>query len=402
MKKSSLLFLLTVISFTANSQISYESGYFMDSTNQKTDCLIKNLDWKNNPTELEYKLQADSEVKKATIATIKEFGIFNSSKYVRRSVDLDRSRGTLGDMNSSRNPIFNKEQLFLRVLIASKASLYLYQEGSLQRFFYQDADGPIKQLIHKKYKTDDNLVGENNLFRQQLLNELNCQGLSERQMDELKYSKGQLVNYFIRYNECTDSKVIDYETKNKKGLFNLNFRTGLNNTSLAIDNLSSGPSGIDNRITAFGNEIGFRIGFEAEFVMAFNNNKWALIIEPTYQYYKTEKQLPLLSADLDYTTIEMSVGLRHYMFINEKSKLFVNASVVLVLSSDLSIIYEPNAKDLVDGKSNPNLAFGVGYNHNNKYNLEFRIHNNRQVMAKSQNWTTDYSVMSVIFGYTLF
>ena len=84
----------------------------MDSTNQKTDCLIKNLDWKNNPTEFEYKLQADSEVKKATIATIKEFGIFNSSKYVRRSVDLDRSRGTLGDMNSSRNPIFNKEQLF--------------------------------------------------------------------------------------------------------------------------------------------------------------------------------------------------------------------------------------------------------------------------------------------------
>lgn len=128
----------------------------------------------------------------------------------------------------------------------------------------------------------------------------------------------------------------------------------------------------------------------------------ALLIEPTYQYYKTEKQLPELSADLDYTSIEISVGLRHYMFFNEKSKLFVNASVVLVLNSDLSIIYEPNSKDLVDGKSNPNLAFGVGYNHNNKYNMEFRIHTNRQILAKWKNWTTDYSVMSVIFGYTLF
>lgn len=374
----------------------------MDSADQKTNCLIKNIDWKNNPTEFEYKLQADSKVKKATIAMVKEFGIFNSWKYVGHTVDIDRSLGTLGNLNSSRNPIFKKEQLFLQVLVASKASLYLYQDGSLQRFFYQDADGPIKQLIHKKYKTVDNLVGENNLFRQQLLNELNCQGLPAEQMDNLKYSKGQLINYFIRYNECMDSEVINYETKNKKELFNLSFRAGLNSTSLAIDNLASGPSGIDRRITAFGNEIGLRIGFEAEFVMAFNNNKWALIVEPTYQYYKTEKQLPEISADLDYTTIEMPVGLRHYFFFNEKSKLFANASVVLVLSSDLSIIYEPNSKDLLDGTSNPNLAFGVGYNHNNKYNMEFRIHTNRQVLAKSQNWTTDYNVMSVILGYTLF
>lgn len=402
MKKYLLLFALTVISFAANSQTTYKSGYFIDNNDQKTDCLIKNLDWKNNPTEFEYKQHAGSDIKKGTIATVKEFVLFNSSKYIRRTVDMDRSRGTLGNMNSSRNPIFKKEQLFLQVLIDSKASLYLYQEGSLQRFFYQDAEGPIKQLIHKKYRTDDNFVGENNLFRQQLLNELNCQGFSEKQMDNLEHSKGQLVNYFMRYNECVDSKIQTYETQHKKKLFNLNFRAGLNSTSLAIDNLSSGPSGIDNRITAFDTENGLRIGFEAEFVMGFNNNKWALIFEPTYQYYKTEKQLPILSAVLDYTTIEMPVGLRHYIFFNDKSKLFVNASIVLVLSSDLSIIYEPNAKDLEDNRSNPNLAFGVGYNHNNKYNLEFRIHNNRQVMAQSKSWKTDYSVMSVILGYTLF
>ncbi|EAR01129.1 tRNA modification GTPase [Maribacter sp. HTCC2170] len=402
MKKSLLLFLLTVISFTVNSQNSYESGYFMDSSGQRINCLIKNIDWKNNPTEFEYKVQMDSEVKKATISTVKEFGIHNSSKYIRHTVDIDRSLGTLGDLNNSRNPIFKKELLFLQVLIESKATLYLYEEGSLQRFFYEDANGSIKQLIHKKYKTDNNFVGENNLFRQQILNELNCQGLSERQIDNLKYSKGQLVNYFIKYNECEDSKVINYETKHKKKLFNLNFRVGLNSTSLAIDNLASGPSGIDRRITAFGNETGLRIGFEAEFIMGFNNSKWSLIVEPTYQYYKTEKQLPELSADLDYTTIEMPVGLRHYIFLTEKSKLFVNASVVLILNSDLSIIYEPNSKDLVNGASNPNLAFGMGYNYNNKYSMEFRINTNRQVLSKSQNWTTDYNVMSVIFGYTLF
>lgn len=125
MKKPLLLFLLTIISFTANSQISYESGYFIDNTNQKIDCLIKNMDWKNNPTKFEYKLQADFEVKKATIATVKEFSILNNSKYVRRSVEMDRSLGTLGDMNNSRNPIFKKEQLFLQALISNNTSLYI-------------------------------------------------------------------------------------------------------------------------------------------------------------------------------------------------------------------------------------------------------------------------------------
>lgn len=402
MNKSLLLFLLTIISFTANCQTSYKDGYFIDNANQKIDCLIKNLDWKNNPTEFDYKLQADSEVKKASIATVQEFGIYNGSKYVRRSVDMDRSSGTLSNMNSSRTPIFEKEQLFLQVLIAGKASLYLYEEGSLQRFFYQDAGGPVNQLVYKKYKKDDNLVGENNLFRQQLMNELNCQGLSVSQMNNLEYSKGHLVRYFLGHNECAESEVVNYEAFNKKKRFNLNFRTGLNSSSLAIDNLASGPGGIDRRNTTFDNEISLRFGFEAELVMGFNNNKWAVIFEPTYQYYKTEKQLPELFADLDYSTIEVPIGLRHYIFFNENSKLFVNASVVFILSSDLSIIYEPDSIDLVDGKSNPNMAFGLGYNYNNKYNLEFRIHSNRQVMAQYRNWKTDYSVISVIFGYTLF
>ena len=43
------------------AQISFEKGYFINNANQKTNCLIKNQDWKDNPTEFEYKLDENSE-----------------------------------------------------------------------------------------------------------------------------------------------------------------------------------------------------------------------------------------------------------------------------------------------------------------------------------------------------
>ena len=39
----------------------------------------------------------------------------------------------------------------------------------------------------------------------------------------------------------------------------------------------------------FDSNTNVSLGIEAEFILPFNKNKWAIIFEPTYQYYKTEK-----------------------------------------------------------------------------------------------------------------
>lgn len=54
MKKRILFLLITILSLNCYSQISFQKGYYIDNTNQKINCLIKNIDWKNNPTEFEY------------------------------------------------------------------------------------------------------------------------------------------------------------------------------------------------------------------------------------------------------------------------------------------------------------------------------------------------------------
>ena len=70
---SLFLLLMVVCSY---GQIRFEKGYFITNENQRTECLIKNVDWKNNPHEFLYKLKDRKETQKGTIQSVKEFGIY--------------------------------------------------------------------------------------------------------------------------------------------------------------------------------------------------------------------------------------------------------------------------------------------------------------------------------------
>lgn len=217
------------------------------------------------------------------------------------------------------------------------------------------------------------------------------------------------MDYFEKYNECVNSEYITYGKGQNKNLFNLSIRGGVNSASLSVDN-DSRNNGIPWRgIADFDNEIGFRAGIEAEYIMPFNKNKWAIILEPTYQYYTSEKELETRIAYADYTSFEVPIGLRHYFFLNEKSKFFINGSYIFELSSDFAVTYDvgDDPSRLYDvgrpliGDSTPNLALGFGFNHNNRYNIEFRYHTNRNVLSNYISWKADYSVMSIIFGVSI-
>lgn len=395
MKKQLLFLLITVLSFNCYSQISFEKGYYIDNSNQKTNCLIKNIDWKNNPTEFEYKLSENSESKKASIKLIKEFGIDNVSKYIRSNVNIDRSSEKFNQLSNHRKPIFKEEELFLKVLVEGKANLYLFEDGNLIRYFYNTEDTVIEQLVFKSYKTSNYKIGKNNSFKNQLWNNLKCPDFKISKVENLDYQKNDLINFFVEYNECNGEKSIIYEKKQKKDLFNLSVRPGFNSSSLSIQNSVS-----SSRDTDFDNEFGFRFGIEVEFIMPFNANKWSLIIEPTYQYFKSEKEIRNQTVIADYKSIEIPVGIRHCFFLSENSKIFINGSYILDLSSN-SIIDFSSEVDLEINTGN-NLAFGMGYKYNDKYSLELRYQTSREILSDYIAWSSDYNTLSVIFGYSLF
>lgn len=395
----------TVFNFCCYSQAAFENGYFINKDDQKIDCVIENLDWKDNPTEFKYKLVGSVERKKADIYGVKEFGIHNISKYIRAKVNIDRSSAALGGMTSDKNPVFREEQLFLKVIIEGNASLFLYEDGNLTRFFFQTENSEIKQLVFKQYLTEENSIASNNFFRQQLYLDLNCQNITIGDVEDIKYTLSRLKRIFVKYNVCSNSAYVDFDNTKNKDLFNLTIRPGLNISSLSINNPDATSRDID-----FGTSFRFRFGVEAEFILPFHNNKWAVIVEPTYQSFWSSKRTEAsnvsggtLVSTVDYRSLELPLGVRHYFFLKNDSKIFMNAAPVFDFSFNSSIQFTRSDGSVINSlemQSRFNMAVGVGYKHNDRYGVEIRYLTNREVLGNYLSWNSSYKTLSLVVGYS--
>ncbi len=414
--KNRILFLalLIILSINSYSQIAFENGYFINESNLKTECLIKNIEWKSNPTEFEYRLSPTEAIQVANIDTVKEFGINGYSKYIRALVKIDRSGDMLSNLSYERNPNFQEEQLFLKVLIEGKASLFLYTDGSLTRFFYKLNDSDISQLVYKRYYLDENNIQNsnrrmayNNYFKQQLLLDLKCPGISFDDANNTDYNNRDLKRFFVKYNECSNSTYTNYDPEQKKDLINLSLRPGLNYSNSIIQGLLS-----DELNTDFGNKATFRLGIEAEFILPYNRSKWSVIFEPGYHSYKAEERREsstvvgdTLVSDINYQSIDFLLGLRYYFFLNDVSKIFINLSYIYDYSYNSDIKFKR-----IDGSifnefgiehRGGNLALGFGYKYKDRYSLEMQYQTNREFLSNS-SWESEYKTLSIVFGYSLF
>lgn len=372
------------------AQIDFKKGYYINNSNERIECLIKNVDWLNNPVKFESKLNEGAQSTVITIGNVKEFGIYNSSKYIRSEVNIDKSSSNLRELDYDRNLSFVKETLFLKVLIEGKANLYSYVNSNLKRFFFKTEDGGIQQLVYKKYRLSSNEISTNNGFRQQLWTNLKCGNISTTRIERMDYEKNQLLQFFKNYNQCNNAKFVNYQQdKDKKDLFNLSVRVGVNNTSFDVVNFSS------TALFQNGSQMNMRFGLEAEFILPFNSNKWSIIFEPNYQSFQTDPIFGSASSTLlDFSYVELPIGIRHYAFLNDSSKLFFNASG----------IYNISTSDLYDISRETQLSygFGVGYKYLDRYSVELRYHTYREIAANNANRGANYGAFSVILGYTLF
>ncbi len=399
-----ILFSCLFVAFTlaANAQIDYESGFFITNANEKVPCLILNMDWKNNPSQFEYKLSEDAEVKIGTIKSVKEFSIGSMLKYVRETVQMERSSGNVQNLSNTRVAQFQEETVFLKVLVSGEAILYGYEDGNLNRFFYQNKLEDVEPLIFKRYLNKDGLIAENNRFRQQLYNAFPCKAINMKNIEDVSYQTSDLVKFFIKYNTCVNNDYKDYTDKGKQDLFNLTLRPGVRFSSLTVENALRSELDV-----SFDDQTSFTFGVEAEFIMGFNKNKWSVIIEPTYQAFKSEGVSGRGPVSVEYKSIEFPVGVRHYMFLGDSSKLFVNVSyVVYDLSFDSSLNYEELnntvLSSILEIESRTNLLFGFGYKYDDKYSIELQYATDRNILSNFVNYSSDYSNLSVKFGYTLF
>ncbi|QOG03536.1 hypothetical protein [Flavobacterium sp. MDT1-60] len=411
MKK--LLLLTLFLYFSAvNAQISFEKGYFISNNGTKTECFIKNIDWYNNPVDFKYKLSVDdTDIKTETIATAKEFGVENGASFKRATVKIDMSDNRLENISTTKNPVWKEDTLFLKIVTQGQATLYYYVNKDMVRFFYETANVPTEQLVFKEYlliddQTNAKTTEENNYFKQQLFNNVKNENTSENEIKRLTYKTEPLVKYFLKYNDA-DAATIEktINTKNK-GIFYLKVSAGASFTSLTVDGAES--SGYQN--AKYDNKVQPTFGLEAEYIFPFNKNKWSAFMGLFYQKYEDSQDYGVLysvtnsqhvehPSTVKYSGFSLPVGVRHYFFLNQNSKIFINGAYVVTLGGKFT--YESKYVNL-DGKTQGNFACGIGYNFKNKISTEIRYNAGKNLLNNYMPFSTNFSSVDLLVSYTVF
>ena len=405
MKKTILLFVL-FFSLTISAQIKFEKAYFIDNNDNRVECLIKNADWKNNPDFFNYKLSEESEIKTGSVKDVKVFEIYNQSKFVRGNVDFDKSSININNLSESREPEFVQRQLFLKQIVTGSANLFKYEEGNDTKFFYQKADNEFEQLIYKPYQLELYQIGYNDSYKQQLGNLLTCNSVSKNQINKTTYKEKNMVDLFTKYNQCMDPSYEAVAATKKNGDLNLSIRPRVNFSSLDLSNSTT------RDLFEFGDHTSFGAGLELEYVFPFNKSKWAVILEPTYRTYKGETVIEpfymagnKLFAFADYQSIEVPIGIRHYMFIDSKSRIFLNAQYVFDVNMGSSLEVrraDGSVSQSLKIDSFANFALGAGYSYNSKYGVEVRYFTTRNIVRGYPNYNTSFRNVSLILSYNVF
>jgi len=318
---------------------------------------------------------------------------YGGSEYVGIVINQDQTVTSMYVFTELRSEI--EKKVFLEVLVEGSASLFRYQQGDLTRFYFSTDTTEIVPLIFKQYKSDQDELKENAQFKQQLFVNLGVGCFKSEDFQRLKYYSKDLIKLFVEFNRCIESEFVDFSEDQPRMIFNLQMKAGFNRSSLLLKNFRA--SSVN---TEFDIKNGFKLGLESEFVLPVRRNKWALTVEPTFQYFRDSQPLDYETVSVNYQYLDLALGIRHYFYFDNNSKFFLNGFVLFSFDLNSSIDYSSGTE--LDIKTYPNFAAGFGYQFNDKFSVECRYQTRRQILADYVNWDAQFNALSLVFGFVIF
>lgn len=397
MKKSFICFLI-ILSNTLFSQINYEKGYLINNKNEKSEVLIRNEDWALNPKDFDYKVSSEDKAMIGKISDVKEFGIYNFSKYVRFTGMIDQSSDNLQLIDNNREVKAIEKTVFLKQLVEGKRNLYSYNDDKIKKFFYSDSSNPIIELTYKRYYVDEyrSNLATNNEFRNQLAKYFAGEETGQK-LNTITYKTIDLTKFFKKYNE--ESSDTNIKAKDHKSQVSLHVKPGVAFTSVKLE-FPELPSTNVN----FASKPSLRFGLELEYTLPFIRNKWAFFIEPTYINYKQQGENKGGDpAEISYSAIDLPFGIRHYLFIDKNSRIFIEGvlNVANLQVGDNYVRYGIPGTTVTKEfgfKSNINFGGGIGYSYKNKYQISARYNSKNM----GDYFDIKYSSVALIAAYNIF
>ena len=399
MKIKAIIFLLLFTNLLYSQNANYIKGYFIDNNNNRVDCLIRKKSWEKTPTSFEYKLEESSPQRVITKDNFKEL-VTDEYKFIVAKINIDKSSDKYEfGTTTSKSLNFIEEILIIKVLFDGEVNLYVLKTENYERFFY-GLNSSILPLSYKVYY--DNGLKEyrkNNTYKQEILNTLKCEGIVQKDINILEYTESSLLNFFKKYHFCknlSNGKIYEEIRSNqvieiypKIGFLNSNFKADFGGV-----NWNS-----ENKV-----KIRFAIAFERN--LSKSEKKWALLLEPSYQYFKStlnEKYDRVLK--INYKALDISFGPKKYFTLSDDLKMFAN--VLIAVSLDLGsndFIYYPSPTSKIKVEPAGKLLYptlGFGFLYKKKYIVEMRYDFNRNLIEEypEDYYLTKYKTLSINFGY---
>ena len=397
MKYYLLLFFIAVFQFSI-AQVEYEKGYVVENNGDTIHCLIKNFDWSKSPNEIEIKKsEVDQSVKK-TIQEIQSFEIYNRSKYIRKTISIDQSSTDLAQITTDKNPVWKINTVFLQVLVEGKASLYSACDNQGEYFYFSINGDSIQPLICKKYYSNlvSNILVTNNFFRTQLWNDVKCDGQEMKSLQALEYSRGSLMKYFEKYNECKQEKYRIYYQPKKTKSNNLKVFGGLYSSHSYLYYLYG-----NNHIMEFKNKNGFQCGIELETILPTKRKRFGMVAQPSFEHFTSEYKVNNDLFSIYYNSFNLPIGARFYI-INRKDlklhfSLLFTPGLLLSMNVNSNITVNNDRKSKIVNHDNILTQFGLEYK---KWGIYNSYNNNRGTESTKYFWY-ELSSNSVSLVYKL-
>ncbi|MEE1898899.1 hypothetical protein V1389_11155 [Flavobacterium rakeshii] len=390
---------------TITSYAQENKGYYVTNGDVRINGYFKSDNF-SNPTDLEFKKDNSDTFEKLELQAIKEYGVDNQYRMIKKKVLVDKSKSSSVKYYSNfKDPDWEKETLFLNVVVDGDASLYSCVYNGENKFFYQVDSKQIKlnQLVFKKYVFNNSDIKENNTYKQDLSNNIKCDD-SGINFGSLSYTENALKKVFVAYNKCKGSDYAVYENKGATKIeFYLSAYAGATLNMLATK--TEGGSANDNA-------LGFTIGAEAAIVMQSSNLGGFLRLD-----YTKSSELKTITPDaktsrleeeskLDVSCFSVLVGPRYYF--NEglnKKGFYLDAGFGMGFASGELVTtqygtgeYYVGSTKTYDLAHNFYLSVGFGYALSDKMGVEVRYDTPREVVDYNSNYK--FSKLGMNFKYT--
>jgi hypothetical protein len=355
------LFSLSLISmglflpFSSNAQKYSDPAKIVTLSGDTVTGLFDYREWKMNPTVVKFKKEGDAKIEEFGPDELNAF-LFYDEAFVCRTVTITKSPRKSYELSLETEYPSQTKTVFLRVLVAGKASLYQYIDANNKDHYYIETfEKPLLELIYFKYQKEEYfemVVKENKKYIGQLTVYLDgCPEIRE-QINKTAYKDKDLRQLVVAYNKC----------KNETGFYvykapATNFKIGIF-AGISVSGLNFASTASYKYIDDVDFELSIRPTMGLSFLFAPRHSKsnWTMYmdvhvksqrythqfverISDTYNIYRT---LTLKSSSLNFTLMgRYSLkGKRFSPYIGAGLKLGINP----FFSSGVDIRSDENGK----------------------------------------------------------